>query len=98
MSIACSVSQSFQRGLKLSDALPEGRFFLHHLGDALEAVDDGGVIAAPKRAPDLDELHAEELAHQEHGDLARDREVLRARLRSKPFRRDTPVFGDRLLN
>ena len=56
---------------------------LHHRGDALEAVDDGGVIAAAERVADLDQLHAEQLAHQVHRDLARHGEILRARLGPK---------------
>ena len=66
--------------------------------DALEAVDDGRVIAAAERRSDLDELHPEQLAHQVHRDLSRDGEILRARLGAQPFVGDAPLLRHGLLD
>ena len=68
------------------------------VADALEAVDHRGVIAAAERAADLDELHAQQLAHEVHRDLARHGEILGARLGAKAFGRDAPFLRDGLLD
>ena len=48
-----------QPTLHLLDPAREIRILLHHLPDALEAVNDRRVVSAPEGVADLDELHAE---------------------------------------
>ena len=70
-----SSPQPFQHRTYLRDARAEGGILRDHLLDALEAVDDGGVIAAAEGVPDLHQLEPQELAQQVHlairGELGR---------------------------
>src|SRR5690606_26112404 len=68
------------------------------LGDAIERMDDGRVVATAERLADLDELESEDLAREVHRDLPRDGEVLRARLRLQPVDGDAPFARDALLD
>src|SRR4030081_935550 len=94
----CLPGKTLEQASKLSDTLCEGGLFLDGSGDSLQAVNNGGVIPAPKGRSDLDKLKAEQLSHQVHGDLARSSQRLRARLGAKPFRGNAPLLRDRVLN
>src|SRR5437899_5503285 len=64
----------------LFDAILEGVVAGDLTADLVDAVDHGRVIAPAEGLADLDELHAEEVARQEHGHLARHGEALGAGL------------------
>lgn len=51
-----SCPQGFQHAPNLHDALREPRFVGHVFRDALQGMDDGGVIPSPKRIADFDQL------------------------------------------
>src|SRR5690606_16614645 len=61
--------------------------------DLLDRVDHRRMVAAAEQPADLDEREAEELAHQVHGDLARDREILGAPLGAERLDRHAPRLG-----
>ena len=56
------------------------------------------MIAAAERRADLDQLHAEHLAHEEHGHLPRHCQVLRSRFGAESFRGDAPLLGHGILD
>src|SRR6185312_17321555 len=88
---SCSLPERLQRDQGLSQPLRERRIFLCHRRHALKAVNHRRVIASAEGGADLDELHAEELAHEVHRDLPRDGEVLGARLGAQAFGGDPPL-------
>src|SRR3954468_3767159 len=56
------------------------------------------MIPPTEGCPDLNELQTEQLAHQVHGDLAWSSECFGPRLGPKSLCRDSPLFGNGLLN
>src|SRR5579883_2471698 len=91
-------AQLFQPRAQVSHTLGEHRVGGDLGGDAVEAVDDGRVIAAAERVADLHQLNAEQLAAEEHRDLSRRRECLGAGLGLEPVRGDAPLARDRILD
>lgn len=65
------------------------RVFLHFLFDGLYRMHDRGMIAVSKAHPDALEAERRELFHEEHGDLTRVGDFLRAAARFEEL-----VFGN----
>lgn len=59
----------------------ESRVFLHFLFDGLYRMHDRGMVAVSEPHPDTLEAERRELFHEEHGDLARVGDFLRAAAR-----------------
>src|SRR5215218_9332011 len=93
-----SGGKALEQDSQSRDALCEGWFLTQRGCHPLQAVDHGGVITSAERGADLDELKAEELPHQIHGDLPRSGECLRPGLRAEASRGHSPFLGDWLLN
>src|SRR5579863_886901 len=66
--------------------------------NAVEAVNDSGVIAAAERVADFDELDVEQLAAEEHRDLAGGGECFGPGFGLETIGSDAPFLCDRVLN
>ena len=65
--------QRFQHAAHLVDTRPKTGLACHVFGDAIQRVDDRGVVAPAERVADLHELQRQQLAAQVHRHLARAR-------------------------
>ena len=69
------------RVLEAFDQAGEARVGFHLFLDALDGVDDGGMVLAAKTGTDALQADGGEFAHEEHGDLAGFRDFLGAAAR-----------------
>ena len=67
--------------LEAFDQAGEARVGFHLFLDALDGVDDGGMVLAAKTGTDALQADGGEFAHEEHGDLACLGDFLRAAAR-----------------
>src|SRR5665213_167163 len=92
------LSKSFQCGAQVFHTCQKLRAGGVFRRDAIEAVDDSGVIAAAECVADFDELDVEQLAAEKHGDLPRGGKCFGPGLGLEAIGGHTPFLGDRVLN
>ena len=68
-------AKAFERMTNAGNPLLELRVLMDAFLDSFEAVDNGGMIPASERLPDLGQLKTKELPRQVHGDLTGNRNM-----------------------